>query len=83
MLKEKKIVLFNNWYQKAFVPSSEIYIFDDAVIIAYKEILKQAGEDVWDIKHEFGSTKIFTVVNTLDGVEIRECWRLSLLRKYF
>lgn len=82
-LDEKTIVLSNNWYPYAYVPFSEIYSFDDAVSIAYREILKQTGDDIWDLKHEFPEVKIFTMVNTTNGVEIRECWRLSLINKDF
>jgi hypothetical protein len=82
-LDEKLIELSNNWYPGAYVPSSEIYSFDDAVSIAYREILKQTGDDIWHVKHDFPEVKIFTMVNTANGVEIRECWRLSLINKDF
>ncbi|MCG6189627.1 hypothetical protein [Maribellus maritimus] len=73
-INKSSIKIQGNWLSKIVVPKDKIYSEGDALGIAYREILKQTGRNIWESKENYSSYSLLLKIKNNNQFEIRDCW---------
>jgi hypothetical protein len=72
--QKKSVKIEGFWIPQAVLPASELFDEGEAISIAYREILKQSGRDIWETKQNFRTYTLLRKIKRGDAFEIRHCW---------